>query len=94
MYSDKPAKRLRFNAIFAYPAHVVWSNFTVKRRRSLNNSGYKFWGLLPVEAAEMEPEDLDGKADKSVSQYGLTLLKVVPLEKLNTNTSSTSSPKE
>lgn len=89
--SDKTGMFSKGKAMIAYPAHVLLPTFTAKRRRSSINHAYTIFRFLPAGSAEAETEDIEGKAYKDVSQYKPTTLKVVPLEKLISHTSSTSS---
>lgn len=69
---------------------MVWLNPTAERRRYFFDHGYTLFGLFSAGTAEVEREIIESGADMVILQYALTSLEVLPLEKLTSNTSSTS----
>lgn len=79
-YSNKTATSLKFSALVAYGAHVVWLNFTKRRIRYMTDHGHTQWSFLPVRAARLLGVDTKQDSDESMSMYGFARSEVVPLE--------------
>lgn len=88
---DEMATSLNCRALVVYLFRLVWPNLTVKRGRYLIDHGYKLLGLLSARSAEMDSEAVNGSADMNESYHAFFSLENVPLEKLPSCTSSTSS---
>lgn len=82
IYSDKTASSVKFSAIVAYPAHVLWSNVTERGRENKTDHWYTLMGLVLAGVAELGAVDGDLEVDDRLSFQGLPLLDVVSLEKL------------
>lgn len=91
---DKTTTSPKGRALVAYLVHVVWLNYTARRRRYLIDHGYGLLGFSLGWRCGGRNENIEGGADKSASRDGFPLLKVMPLEKLIYHISSTSSRKE
>lgn len=78
--SDKSATPSRFNALFAYPAHLVCWHFTERLKTYMTDHGHTLLAFLAAGAAEMRNGFKEQEVDDRMSVHGFTSSKVVDPE--------------
>lgn len=71
IYSEKMKASLKFYALVAYPAHVVWLKIMEKSKRHLCDQEYAVLESLPAAVVDLGVEDGDLGVDHSIFLPGL-----------------------
>lgn len=93
-YPDNMATYSEFNTLVAHPAHVVWLDFTERKKGYMIDQRHSLLWFLLIGAAELREGNEKQNVDESMIKHGFASTEVMPLEDAKAQTCYTGAQKK